>query len=102
MTQASIDMTVPGSHPALPGHFPGQPIVPGVVLLALVHEQACEHLGFAAGASRWARVKFLRPILPDQPFRLIVDGDQSRFSFRIETSAGEAVGRGQCRHAELA
>ncbi len=102
MNQARIDMSVPASHPALPGHFPGQPIVPGVVLLALVHEQACERLGFAAGPTRWSRIKFLRPILPDQPFQLIVDGQQDRFSFQIFTSAGDPVARGQCRHAELA
>ena len=30
--------TIPADHPALPGHFPGQPIVPGVVVLDRVVE----------------------------------------------------------------
>ncbi len=102
MSQIELELTVPASHPALPGHFPGQAIVPGVVLLALVHENACAQLDFAAGPSRWSRVKFLRPILPDESFRIVIDGDRDRFNFRIETHAGDPVARGQCRHAELA
>ncbi|TVQ29165.1 MAG: hypothetical protein EA370_15700 [Wenzhouxiangella sp.] len=102
MNRISVDMAVPASHPALPGHFPGQPIVPGVVLLAMAHEQARAHIGFTTGPTRWSRIKFLRPILPEQPFRVIVEGDEQRFNFQIETSAGEAVARGQCRHAKLA
>jgi len=71
---------VAAAHPALPGHFPGHPVVPGVVLL--------DHV--AAALERWrgqsiaglAQVKFLRPLLPDQDAQLVLtdDGKALRFS----------------------
>lgn len=102
MNPARIETRVPATHPALPGHFPGQPIVPGVVLLALVHEQARAALGFKAGASQWQRVKFLGPVRPEQALIIELDGDPSRFSFAIQLDGGQTVARGQCRHVPLA
>jgi 3-hydroxymyristoyl/3-hydroxydecanoyl-(acyl carrier protein) dehydratase len=71
---------ISAAHPALPGHFPGNPVVPGVVLLDRV----------AAALERWrgvrvarlAQVKFLRPLLPEQEAELCLaaDGKSIRFS----------------------
>src|SRR3546814_6702994 len=52
-------------HPALPGHFPGRPIVPGVVILDRVLD-AIEAAHGPLGALRLPQVKFLRPLLPGQ------------------------------------
>ena len=53
--------TVPADHPAFPGHFPGRPIVPGVVLLDKL-VQAVEAGGRKVNAIGSA--KFLMPVGP--------------------------------------
>ncbi len=50
--------TVPATHPSLPGHFPGRPIVPGVVLLEAV--LACLPPGLTLLSA-----KFTAPVQPD-------------------------------------
>ena len=55
-------------HPALPGHFPGHPLVPGVLLL----EQVALALRSWRG-ERLARVleaKFVAPLQPDESAQL--------------------------------
>lgn len=56
-------------HPALPGHFPGRPIVPGVVVLDRVLA-AIEAQHGALGPLRMPQVKFLQPLLPGQTARI--------------------------------
>ncbi len=102
MTEVRVDFTEAEDHPALPGHFPGQPVVPGVVLLARVHQLARQRLDFAPGATRWQRIKFLGPVLPGQPCSMTLTGDRDAFSFVITTSDDRPVARGQCRHVPLA
>lgn len=57
--------TIGPDHPCLPGHFPGDPIVPGVVLLdhtlALVRPA---HPGQAVASLR--NIRFRRPVRPCQ------------------------------------
>ncbi|MEO6226847.1 MAG: hypothetical protein ABIO61_03190 [Thermomonas sp.] len=56
---------IPHDHPALPGHFPGNPVVPGVLLL----EQVISLLEATYGplpALRLPQVKFMQPLLPGQ------------------------------------
>lgn len=102
MKQAQRAVSIGVDHPALAGHFPGRPIVPGVVWLALAAEAAAEDLGFAATPRRWQRVRFLRPIGPGERLELALNGDPSRFSFTLQTPSGEPVASGQCRHVPLA
>jgi len=53
--------TVAADHPALPGHFPGRPVVPGVLLLDAVL-QAAPRAG--EGPRRILRAKFTAPVAP--------------------------------------
>lgn len=56
---------VRANHPSLPGHFPGRPVVPGVVLLdEVIAVLAILHPG--QRVLEMPRVKFSRPVRPDQ------------------------------------
>lgn len=71
----SEDSLVAASHPSLPGHFPGQPVVPGVVLLEQVL-CAAARAGVAAPVAALPLVKFIEPLLPAQPFTIRLRSDR--------------------------
>lgn len=65
--------TIPHDHPCLPGHFPGRPIVPGVVVLDRVLAAIEAGHGGALGALRMPQVKFAQPLLPGEEARIEVE-----------------------------
>lgn len=64
-----IARKIPSGHPSLPGHFPGAPIVPAVVIL----DEVLAALNEWRGDSRLVAVraaKFLAPLKPEQSFTI--------------------------------
>ena len=60
---------IASDHPCLAGHFPGRPIVPGVVVLDHVIAALEEAIGVGPGGLgplRWPQVKFQQLLSPGQ------------------------------------
>lgn len=73
-----------GTHPVFAGHFPGQPLVPAVMLL--------EQVALALDAWRRQRLgavlqaKFMAPLLPDESAQVVlsrVEAQPARARFEI-------------------
>ena len=79
---------VPTSHPALAGHFPGNPVVPGAWLLALVERAARLQFGEGLRLLGMRDANFRSPLRPEDRFRIVLDRvAEDRVAFRIEGEA---------------
>ena len=61
---------VPATHPALPGHFPGRPIVPAAWMLTLVAVACRDAWNLPSTSLRLQRARFRAPLPPDASFRI--------------------------------
>ena len=70
-------------HPSLPGHFPGAPLVPGVLILDEV-VAALDEWRQDSQLTGISSVKFLAPLKPEQPFTIslfVTSKDAGEVSF---------------------
>lgn len=90
-----MQLVIGRDHPSLTGHFPGNPIVPGAMILASIIDE----LGRIEPALRVigiGRAKFLTPLRPDQTFEWhYARGRDDRLSVRA------AVGENRLLDAQL-
>jgi 3-hydroxymyristoyl/3-hydroxydecanoyl-(acyl carrier protein) dehydratase/uncharacterized membrane protein len=76
-------LRVPSNHPVLAGHFPGRPLVPGVMLLEWTLREAAHRLGRNTSQLRIRECKFVEPLLPGEEAELRFASDTRRCSFQI-------------------
>lgn len=82
---------VAANHPALAGHFPGQPIVPGVVLLERVAAALRDWRGQQLAT---LDAKFLRPLLPGSEASIELSAVGESLRFEVRGADGNLVARG--------
>ncbi len=106
-----LHFEIPEDHPCLPGHFPGQPVVPGVVVLDRVFamieamvEATTDSTAVASDDVRTAslsrvrlpQVKFVQPLLPRQAARIELEcvptnDAPPRWRFKVLRDADDAL-----------
>jgi 3-hydroxyacyl-[acyl-carrier-protein] dehydratase len=72
------DITVPPDSIWFSGHFPGQPILPGIALISAVCEiieNEARERGEAVAISSLKRVRFTGPVRPGETIHLSVTGE---------------------------
>lgn len=83
-------VTIGANHPSLAGHFPGHPVVPGVVMLGeimnAIREMAKEKIEFVGVPA----AKFLSPLNPGEPLTIRLD-QQADGAMEFTCTAGSRL-----------
>ena len=69
--------SIRADHPSLAGHFPGRPVVPGVILLQEVLVTVRQSLPEEWTVTGLPHVKLSSPLKPDEPVTIEVEGEIS-------------------------
>lgn len=96
-----IDLSLPADHPTAEGHFPGNPIMPGAVLLAEVLNAIEKEMGDVALPYVIKAAKFFSPARPGDHVRIeygVNDASSVKFNCVVE---GRPVLSGQVEAASI-
>lgn len=82
----SVELQIAHDHPAFAGHFPGQPLLPGVTLLAEVLEAVLDDTVLAALVGPNPRIgaaKFLAPVRPGAALTIALEAGPRGVRFEV-------------------
>jgi 3-hydroxyacyl-[acyl-carrier-protein] dehydratase len=65
VNKLTVKVEIKREHPIFTGHFPGNPILPGVCTIQILKELVAEHLGKKVSLLKAVNIKYLSFINPD-------------------------------------
>lgn len=89
MNEYRSSASIAADHPCLAGHFPGNPIVPGAVMLELVATATREWQGPQSWIRKFSHVKFVGLLRPGEIVDISLQSDSAQIRFRC--SCGERL-----------
>jgi len=94
----TASFVISATHPCLPGHFPGNPIAPGVVTLDHVAQGLLEQIEGVSLAG-FPQVKFLKPLKPGVTVLVAYqEKNETTYQFNCEVD-GQVILTGQIKLA---
>ena len=87
-----FDLLMTEGHPVYAGHFPGEPVTPGVLTLAMVRECASELAGAALQYSEIKSCRFAAMIRPGDRLTLHIEAGDSDNGRQIKAEIKDAEG----------
>lgn len=89
MSRVEFYFRVVADHPSLHGHFPGHPIVPGVLVLDHVLQALRRFTG--REMSHLQQVKFTAALLPGEQAHVSCEVDDAKISFHVSAQRAATV-----------
>ena len=96
-----VEVTIGDSHAALAGHFPGNAIVPAVLILGEVIKAAGSLEGFPVQVLALPLAKFLSPLRPGEPLNIHLEQIRDDELSYVCRSAGRVITMGEMRYCPL-
>jgi len=88
---------VPATTPLVEGHFPGEPLVPGIGILMLVVEVLALGMRRDIGLGAIEAVRFRSRVGPGSELLVEITAEAERARFRVATATGTLVADGRLR-----
>jgi len=80
------DVRIPPESLWFSGHFPGEPVLPGIAQLGIAYDAVCQALGGQISITGFSRVKFKKMVRPLDCLKVIITPKEDRegvYVFRI-------------------
>ncbi len=89
MEEMKKSMPIDGNSPWFSGHFPDDPIYPGIAQLKMVVDLLAESMPDTMYMSGLSRIKFRKIVRPDDVLDISVSSDNKEDSYTFKITSGD-------------